>query len=158
MYLQTFVILTGAISMAFVTIQVKHAQTGPQRWKNAVKQTQSLPTLTTMKKTCFCSIVIMAKNPGWDLMTSPQRVTSLGRIVELRTSQLGQKINQIILEKKTACTHLTWSTTMNGMTSAAVTAINILARKVNIKDCLLGFKVKDKSTGKWNAITGLSVS
>ena len=36
---------------------------------------------------------------------------------------------------------------MNGMTSAAVTAINILARKVNIKDCLLGFKVKDKSTG-----------
>ena len=36
---------------------------------------------------------------------------------------------------------------MNGMTSSAVTAINILARKVNIKDCLLGFKVKDKSTG-----------
>ena len=89
----------------------------------------------------------MAKNPGWDSMTSPERVTSLGRIVELGTSQLGQKINQIILEKKTVCTHLAWSTTMNGMTSSVVTAINILARKVNIKDCLLGFKVKDKSKG-----------
>ena len=29
-YLQMSVILTGAISMDFVTIQVKHVQTGPQ--------------------------------------------------------------------------------------------------------------------------------
>ena len=72
----------------------------------------------------------MAKNPGWDSMTSPQRVATLGRIVELGTSQFGLKINQIILEKKTACTHLAWSTTMNGMTSSAVTAISILVRKV----------------------------
>ena len=88
------------------------------------------------------------ENPGWDWMTSPQRVASLGRIVELGTLQLGPKINQTILEKKTACTLLVWNTTTNGMTSSAMTVISILARKVSVNH-VPGLKAKYNITKQW---------
>ena len=107
---------SGAISTASVTSRVRNVQTGPQHCQNAKKKIQSWLMLTTMKKTYLFRIDTMAKNLGWDSMTDQQRVTSFGQVEDLETSQLGPRINQTTSGKKIVCTHLVWSTAMNGMT------------------------------------------
>ena len=127
---QISVILDGAISMDFVIWRVKNVLTGQQLSRNVVTKTRSLLMWPMMRKTFIFSIATMEKNPGWAWMTSPGRVTLLGRIGVRGTLQLGRRINRITLMKKTACTHLVWDTTMNGMTWNVVIVISTLVRKV----------------------------
>ena len=86
----------------------------------------------TTRKTFTFNVVTMETNPGWAWMTSPRRGTSLGRIAVRATLQLGRRLSQIILMKKTVCTPLVWDTTMNGMTWNAVIVISTLVRKVGL--------------------------
>ena len=103
---QIYVILDGAISMDSVIWRVKNASIGQQLSPNVVRKSRSLLMLPTMRKMFIFNIAIMETNPGWAWMTSPRRVTLLGRIAAWGTLQLGRRISRITSMKKTVFTHL----------------------------------------------------
>ena len=127
---QISVILDGAISMDSAIWRVKNASIGQQLLPNVVRKTRSLLMWPTMRKTFTFNVVITEKNPGWAWMTSSQRETLLGRIAVRGTFQIGRRISQITLMKRTACMLSVWNTTMNGMMWIVVTVISTPARKV----------------------------
>ena len=139
----------GATLMGSVISRVKPAQTGPQHWQNVDKKTQSLLMSTTMKKMFTYNIATTETNPGWVWMTNQQRVTLLGRIVDMGTLQPGPRISQIISKKKIVYTHWVLNTTMNGMTCSAVIVISILVRKVR-NNCKRGVYVILMILLAWN--------
>ena len=140
---QISVILDGAISMDSAIWRVKNASIGQQLLPNVVRKTRSLLMWPTMRKTFTFNVVITEKNPGWAWMTSSQRETLLGRIAVRGTFQIGRRISQITLMKRTACMLLVWNTTMNGMMWIVVTVISTLARKVGriYKDIAFFFRL-----------------